>query len=83
MDNFNLQNAIKKQITRNTNGEKVNWLQICWMRFCKSAPYTILCKTSMEDTFKTLNLSPTCPGRPRKFEKITMVPLYHDARPIT
>ena len=37
----------------------------------------------MEDTFKTLNLSPTCPGRPSKFEKITMVPLYHDARPIT
>ena len=24
----NLQNAIKKQIRRNTNGEKVNWLQM-------------------------------------------------------
>jgi len=35
----NLQNAIKKQIKRNTNGEKINWLEICWMTFCKSAPY--------------------------------------------
>ena len=42
-----LQNAIKKQIRRNTNGEKLNWLQICWMRFLKSAPYTILYKTSI------------------------------------
>ena len=80
----NLQNAIKKQITRNTNGEKVNWLQICWMRFYKSAPYTILYKTSMKDTeFKTSNVSLTCSERPPKFEKIALVPLYHDARPIT
>ena len=80
----NLQNAIKKQIRRNTNGEKVNWLQICWMRFLKSAPYTILYKTSMkEKEFKTVNLLPTRPGRPRKFEKIALAPLYQDARPIT
>ena len=73
----NLQNAIKKQIRRNTNGEKVNWLQICWMRFLKSAPYAILYKTSMKDKeFKTVNLLPTRPGRPLKFEKIALAPLY-------
>jgi len=53
------------------------------LRFCKSAPYTILYKTSMEGTeFKSLDLSPTCRGRPPKFEKITLAPLYHDGRPI-
>lgn len=79
----NLQHAIKKQITRNTNKENLNWFQICWMRFCRSAPYTILYKMSVEDTeFKTLHLSPTCPRRPSKFKKIALVPLYHDIRPI-
>jgi len=53
------------------------------MRFCKSAPYTILYKTSLENIeFKTLDLLPTCRGRPRKFEKIALAPLYHDARPL-
>lgn len=80
----NLQSAIKKQIRKNTNEEKVNWLQICWMRFLKDAPYTILYKTSMKDKeFKTINLLPTRPGRPLKFEKIALAPLYQDARPIT
>nr|XP_012148112.1 PREDICTED: uncharacterized protein LOC105663491 [Megachile rotundata] len=80
----NLQNAIKKQTRKNSNGEQVNWLQICWMRFLKSAPYTILYKTSMKDKeFKTINLLPTRPGRPLKFEKITLEPLYQNARPIT
>jgi len=52
------------------NREQVNWLKICWIRFCKSAPYTILYKTSMEDTeFKSLDLSPTCQERSPKFEK--------------
>lgn len=36
----NLQNAIKKHGRRNSNGEQVNWWKICWMKFCKSAPYT-------------------------------------------
>ena len=53
----NLQNAIQKRVRKNTNGEKVNWLKICWMWFCKSAPNTILFRTSMEDTeFKTFDL---------------------------
>ncbi|XP_015594117.1 uncharacterized protein LOC107267216 [Cephus cinctus] len=74
----------KKQIRKNTNGEQVNWLQVCWMRFLKSAPYTILYKTSMKDKeFKTTNLLPTRPRRPLNFEKIALAPLYQDARPIT
>ncbi|KAI4475415.1 hypothetical protein M0802_015157 [Mischocyttarus mexicanus] len=33
----------------------------------------------MEDTkFKTVNLSPTCQGRPPKFQKIALVLLNHD-----
>ena len=44
---------------KNINGENVNWLKICWMRFCKSAPYTSLYKTK-DTEFKTLNLSSTC-----------------------
>ncbi|XP_072763725.1 uncharacterized protein [Anoplolepis gracilipes] len=64
--------------------EMVNWLQICWLRFLRSAPYTILYKTSMKDPeFKTINLLPTRPGRPLKFEKIALAPLYENARPIT
>lgn len=38
----------------------------------------------MEDTdFKTLDLSPTCRGRPLKFERTALTPLYNNARPIT
>lgn len=80
----NLQNAIKKQIKKNTNGEQVNWLQICWLRYLKSAPYTIFYKTTMKDAeFKIINLLPLRPGRPLKFEKIALEPLYQNARPIT
>ena len=54
------------------------------MRFCKSAPYTVLYKISMEDTdFKTLDLSPTCQGRQLKFKRTALTPLYNDVRPIT
>ncbi|KYM75997.1 hypothetical protein ALC53_13482, partial [Atta colombica] len=42
----NLQNAIKKHVRRNTNGEQVNWLKI------------------------------------QNLKKITLAPLYHDARPV-
>lgn len=79
----NLQNAIQKCMRKNTNGEKLYWLKICWMRFCKSVLYTILYKISMEDIkFKTLDLSPTYQGR-SKFERIALAPLYNDARSIT
>jgi len=65
------------------NREQVNWLKICWIRFCKSAPYTILYKTSMEDTeFKSLDLSPTCQERSPNLKKIILAPLYRDAKPI-
>lgn len=33
--------------------------------------------------FKTINLLPTRPGRPPKFEKIALAPLYQIARPIS
>jgi hypothetical protein len=80
----NLQNAIQKRVRKNTDGEKVNLLKICWMKFCKSAPYAILYKISTDCTeFKTLDLSPICRGRPPKFEKISLTPLYTDARLIT
>ena len=79
-----LENAIQKRKKKNTEGKKVNWLKICWLRFCKSAPYTISYKTSMEDTeFKTLDLSPTVRGRPPKFERIALKCFYINARPIT
>ncbi|KAF7381278.1 hypothetical protein HZH68_016153 [Vespula germanica] len=80
----NLQNAIQKCMRKNTNGEKLYWLKICWMRFCKSALYTILYKISMEDIkFKTLDLSPIYQERSLKFKRIALAPLYNDARSIT
>ena len=78
-----LENAIQKR-KKNTEGEKVNWLKVCWLRFCKSALYSISYKTSMEDTdFKTLDLSPTVRRRPPKFKRIALKSLYINARPIT
>ena len=84
----NLQNAIKteqiEEQIKNTNREQVNWLQICWLRFLKIAPYTIFYKTTMTDAeFKIINLLPLRPGRLLKFEKIALEPLYQNARPIT
>lgn len=29
--------------------KKINWLQICWMRFLRNEPYTILYKTTMDE----------------------------------
>ncbi|KAJ0175139.1 hypothetical protein K1T71_009280 [Dendrolimus kikuchii] len=37
----------------------------------------------MDAEFKIINLLPLRPGRPLKFEKIALEPLYQNARPIT
>ena len=78
-----LEEAILKR-TKNTDGETVNWLNICWIRFLRNAPYKLFYKTSMEkdSQFKTLNLSPKR-GRPSNFGKIVLSSLYEKTRPVT
>lgn len=78
-----LEEAIHKRL-KNTSGEPVNWLRICWMRFIKSEPYKMFYKESMEvdKEFKILDLLP-CRGRPRNFNKIKLTPLYKNVRPIS
>uniref|UniRef100_A0A1A9ZAL8 Uncharacterized protein n=1 Tax=Glossina pallidipes TaxID=7398 RepID=A0A1A9ZAL8_GLOPL len=78
-----LEEAIHTRL-KDTSGELVNWLRICWMRFTKSEPYKMFYKESMEvDTeFKILDLLP-CRGRPKNFDKIKLTPLYKSVRPIS
>ncbi|KAI4482021.1 hypothetical protein M0804_009040 [Polistes exclamans] len=78
-----LEDAIFKRV-KNSDGELVNWLRICWMRFVRNEPYKIFHKTSMNENenFKVLNLLPRR-GRPRKFENILLTPLYKNIRQIT
>lgn len=78
-----LENAILRR-RKNTNGEDVNWLKICWIRVLKNKPYTMLYKNSFDENaeFKTLDLSHRL-GRPQKFENIILSPLYDNARPVT
>lgn len=78
-----LEDAIFKRV-KNSDGESVNWLRICWMRFVRNEPYKIFYKTSMNENenFKVLNLSPRR-GRPRRFENIVLAPLYKNIRQVT
>lgn len=78
-----LEEAVYKR-SKNTNGEKINWLQICWMRFLRNEPYKILYKTTMDENaeFKILDLLPRR-GRPKKFGNIVLPSLYKSIRSIT
>jgi len=78
-----LEDAMFKRV-KNSDGESINWLKICWMRFVRNKPYKIFYKTSMNENenFKVLDLLP-CRGRPRKFENIVLTPLYKNIRQIT
>lgn len=78
-----LEDAIFKRI-KNSDGESVNWLRICWMRFVRNKPYKIFYKTSMNENenFKVLNLSPR-QDRPRRFENIVLAPLYKNIKQVT
>lgn len=78
-----LEEAVYKR-SKNTNGEKINWLQICWMRFLRNGPYKILYKTTMDENaeFKILDLLPRR-GRPKKFGNIVLPSLYKSIRSIT
>lgn len=42
------EDAIFKRV-KNSNGESINWLKICWMRFVRNEPYKIFYKTSMNE----------------------------------
>lgn len=78
-----LEDAIFKRV-KNSDGESVNWLRICWMRFVRNEPYKIFYKTSMNENenFKVLNLLPRR-GRPKRFENIVLAPLYKNIRQVT
>ncbi|KYQ50443.1 hypothetical protein ALC60_10456, partial [Trachymyrmex zeteki] len=78
-----LEDAVFKRV-KNSNGETINWLKICWMRFLRNEPYKIFYKISMDENaeFKILDLLPRR-GRPRKFENIVLIPLYKNIRQIS
>ena len=52
-----LENAILRR-RQNTNGEEINWLNICWIRVLKNNQNTLLYKTSFDENakFRTLDL---------------------------
>ena len=66
----------------NTNGEKVNWLDIRWVRISQDHPYKIQYRYSHNalEVWKVLDLLPKRPGRPSNIGRITLVPLYTTAR---
>ena len=70
--------------SKNTNGVKINWLQICWIRFLRNESYKILCKTTMDENseFKIRDLLPRR-GGPNKFGNIVLPSLYKSIRSIT
>lgn len=77
-----LENAVLKR-KKNNDGEIVNWLNICWIRFTQEAPYKMFYKTSMEQAeFKILDLSPKI-GRPANFGNIKLPSLHKNRRNIT
>ena len=78
-----LEESVLKRKT-NTDGEIVNWLSICWIRFTRDAPYKMLYKTSMEQyaEFKIIDLSPQL-IRPINFGNIKLPSLYKKSRSIT
>jgi hypothetical protein len=73
------QKAITKR-KKNTDDEKVNWLQIQWFRFTKGNEFEIQYKNTLDESkpFSTLNLRPP-KGRPRtSFPEQTL--LYNEPR---
>ena len=69
--------------TRNTNGEKVNWLKIKWLRLEKSRPFIIQYKNSLlSDAFMEINVH-NQRGRRISLDCLILQPAYQSRLPIS
>lgn len=69
----------------NTEGAKVNWLNIKWLRYCKNKPNSIFYKETLQDDFPFYEIDikkPTSKGRPPNLYNIIQDPLYSQRRPV-
>ena len=66
---------------KDSNGERVNWFKIRWMRFLRSVLYKMFHETSMNE-YASFNLLLLGRGRPRNFNNVESTPLYKNVRPI-
>lgn len=88
-DDFLSSHNLEKRVTRrklDINKKPVNWLQMQWIRYKKSDPYTIFFKeTLMEDMpFSELDLTPSTRRGPKiKLDNVPLEKLYDGPRPVT
>ncbi|CAG9773243.1 unnamed protein product [Ceutorhynchus assimilis] len=69
----------------NTDGGKVNWLNIKWLRYCKNEPNLIFYKETLQDDFPFFKINiARAPGkgRPPNLVNIVQEPLYPNRRPV-
>ena len=68
----------------NTKKEKVEWLNIRWLQLRKDKPYEIRYRYSHNtlEAWKILDVQRKRPGRPSDPGRLSLEPLYDDARPI-
>ena len=68
----------------NTNGNKVEWLNIRWLQVSKDKPFEIQYRYSHNtlEAWKTLDVCRKRQGRPSDLGSVSLVPLYRGFRPI-
>ena len=72
------------EVKKNTDGEKVKWLSIHWIRVERSCPCSFKFRythNSLEPR-KEVDLRPKRTGQPSDMGRVTLGPLYHSPRPI-
>ena len=69
---------------KNVNNEKVEWLNIHWIRVEKACPLSFKYRYTHNDLepWKLVDLGPKRVGRPVDMGRVTLAPLYDSARPI-
>lgn len=86
-ENFKTTIQLEKSVCRRKSdreGEKVNWLNIQWIRFVKNKPFTMLFKNNLNESlpFRELDLTPIKPNN-TNFKLIKQRNLYNTSRPIS
>ena len=81
-----IKNLMKYIVNRkkNTDGEKVNWLQFIWIRVEKSSPlmYKYRLTHNELEPWKQVDLKPRQRGRPANIGVASMLTLYQSSCPI-
>lgn len=69
----------------NTEGGKVNWLQIKWLIYSNNKPKSIFYKETLQHEFPFYEINiakPPSKGRPSNLPNIVQEPLYPNRRPV-